>query len=186
MRLSFPLSLKNSLNFPCGSTTERVKSSDVSPNTFSIVFLTSLAPSAIGISSSPLISLSLEVLSLYNPFLSLLTTLSAINRCKDNGDRYAWVYLEIETEEYISQEDMKLMNEYKKDIVEIMPKLVNQAEEYEHIENVSEKSMSELFKEFYMSQRGVEPKGEIMDLFLSIVQESEDEELDSEVKNSEA
>lgn len=110
----------------------------------------------------------------------------AINRCKDNGDRYVWVYLEIETEEYISQEDMKLMNEYKKDIVEIIPKLVNQAEEYEHIENIREKSMSELFKEFYMSQRGVDPKGEIMDLFLSIVQESEDEELDSEVKNSEA
>jgi exonuclease SbcD len=110
----------------------------------------------------------------------------AISRCRDNADRDVWVYLEIETEEYISQEDMKLMNEYKRDIVEIIPKLVNESEEYEYIENIREKSMKELFREFYMSQRGVEPKGEIMDLFLSIVHDSEDEELDSEVKDSEA
>jgi exonuclease SbcD len=100
----------------------------------------------------------------------------AINRCKENSDRDVWVYLEIETEEYISQEAMKLMNEYKKDIVEIVPKLINQIEAYEHLENIREKSMSELFKEFYISQRGVEPNGEILDLFLSIAQSDEDSE----------
>jgi exonuclease SbcD len=99
----------------------------------------------------------------------------AINRCKENSDRDVWVYLEIETEEYISQEAMKLMNEYKKDIVEIVPKLINEIEEYEHLENIREKSMSELFKEFYISQRGVEPNEEILDLFLSIAQTSEDD-----------
>ena len=36
---------------------------------------------------------------------------------------------------------------------------------------MKEKSMGELFKEFYSFSRGVEPKGELMDLFLDIVSE---------------
>src|SRR3712207_8633330 len=43
--LSLPLSFKNSLNFPCGKTTERVKSSQLSPIMSSQHFLTSLGPS---------------------------------------------------------------------------------------------------------------------------------------------
>jgi exonuclease SbcD len=100
---------------------------------------------------------------------------AAINKCKENSDRDIWVYLEIETEEYISQEAMKQMNEYKKDIVEIVPKLIGDKDTSEHFEGINEKSMSELFKEFYIAQRGVEPKGEIMDLFLSIAQETEED-----------
>jgi DNA repair protein SbcD/Mre11 len=112
-------------------------------------------------------------------------TEQAITMCKENSDRDVWVYLEIETDEYISQEDMKLMNEYKKDIVEIVPKIISEQIEEVAADSIKEKSMGELFREFYMSQRGTEPKGEIMELFLSIAQETE-EDFEGEVNSSEA
>lgn len=108
----------------------------------------------------------------------------AINMCKENSERDVWVYLEIQTTEYISQEAMKQMNEYKKDIVEIVPKIISEAEAEEEEYSMKEKTMGELFKEFYSAQRGVEPKAEIMDLFLAIAQEAEEEE--SEVIDNEA
>jgi DNA repair protein SbcD/Mre11 len=103
-------------------------------------------------------------------------TEEAINRCRENSGREVWVYLEIETEEFISQEDMKLMNEYKKDIIEIRPNIKGQKEEGSTGEGFREKSMAELFKEFYMAQRSLEPKDEIMELFLSIASELEEQE----------
>ncbi|MDT8718582.1 exonuclease SbcCD subunit D [Clostridium sp. 19966] len=92
----------------------------------------------------------------------------ALEKCKANSDKDSWVYIEIETEEYISQEYIKQMNEYKKDIVEILPKIVGQETEEEEEINISEKSILELFKDFYLSQRGVEPKEDILKLFSEI------------------
>lgn len=100
----------------------------------------------------------------------------AINMCRENSEKDVWVYLEIETEEYISQENMKLMNELKKDIIEIIPKINRADEEYVHLENIAERGMGELFKEFYKSIRSVEPDDEIMDLFLKIALDVEEEE----------
>lgn len=100
----------------------------------------------------------------------------AINMCRENSEKDVWVYLEIETAEYISQENMKLMNELKKDIIEIIPKINRADEEYVHLENIAERGMGELFKEFYKSIRSVEPDDEIMDLFLKIALDVEEEE----------
>jgi DNA repair protein SbcD/Mre11 len=100
---------------------------------------------------------------------------NALEKCRENSERDVWVYLEVETEEYISQEYMKLMNESKKDIIEIIPKIKGMEEEYVHTESLREKTMGELFKEFYLAQRGVEPGSEIMELFMSIAQDVEEE-----------
>jgi DNA repair protein SbcD/Mre11 len=102
----------------------------------------------------------------------------AINMCRENSERDVWVYLEIETDEYISQENMKIMNEYKRDIIEILPKIKGSDEEYVHLENIVERGMDELFKEFYKSLRNVEPDEEIMDLFLKIALDVEEGEED--------
>jgi exonuclease SbcD len=100
----------------------------------------------------------------------------AVERCKENSDRDIWVYLEVETDEYISQEYIKLMNEYKKDIVEIVPKIRGLEQEEEHSYSIGDKSIGELFKEFYFSQRGVEPAEEIMQVFSEMSYEAEAEE----------
>lgn len=98
----------------------------------------------------------------------------AIEKCKENSDREVWVYLEIKTDEYISQEHIKEMNEHKKDIIEIVPKLIVSEEEEVSFESLQERSMEQLFRDFYLSQRGTEIKDELMELFLSIVNEDEE------------
>jgi len=98
----------------------------------------------------------------------------ALERCKENSERDIWVYLEIETDEYISQEYIKLMNEYRKDIVEIVPKIRGLDQEEEEFQSISDKSITELFRDFYISQRGVEPREELMEVFAELAYEGED------------
>lgn len=100
----------------------------------------------------------------------------AIKKCEENSDREVWVYLEIKTDKYITQEDIKIMKNLKKDILEIRPKIIGEDDIEEEFYNIKEKSIGELFKEFYTIQRMVEPSEEIMDLFLRIVGQEEGEE----------
>lgn len=86
-----------------------------------------------------------------------------------------WLYLHIKTKEYISTEDIKALKEIKKDIVEIVPEIEEKIEETFN-GNIKEKSMAELFKSFYLNQRGIEASEELMDLFLSIAQEEDEYE----------
>ncbi len=103
---------------------------------------------------------------------------AALEKCKENSERNCWVYIEIETEEFISQEHIKELNSYKKDIVEIRPIIKGQDEELNEVEVLEEKSMGELFREYYKAQRGVDISEELESLFLSIVEEDEEGELD--------
>lgn len=93
----------------------------------------------------------------------------ALEVCEKNKDRDIWSYFEIKTDEVISQSNIKKMKDTLKDIIEIKP-IIASKECNEEID-VKEKSMGELFKEFYEFSRGVEPKGELMDLFLDIINE---------------
>ena len=68
----------------------------------------------------------------------------------------------------------------KKDIVEIVP-IFNDEEEEEEIEDNKEKSLEELFKEFYYHQKQVNPTEEMIELFLSIINEGEEKD---ETRNS--
>ncbi|WP_251861277.1 exonuclease SbcCD subunit D C-terminal domain-containing protein [Clostridium sp. Marseille-Q2269] len=99
----------------------------------------------------------------------------AINRCEENKDKDMWLYLHIKTEQYISTEDIKALKEIKKDIVEIVPEIEEKKEEI-FKGNIKEKSMGELFKSFYVNQRGIEASEELMDLFLRIAQEEDEYE----------
>lgn len=93
----------------------------------------------------------------------------ALKICEENKDRDIWSYFEIKTEEVLAQSDIKKMKDTLKDIIEIRPIITSN--EQEEVIDMKEKSMGELFKEFYSFSRGVEPKGELMDLFLDIVSE---------------
>lgn len=93
----------------------------------------------------------------------------ALDICEQNQDRDIWSYFEINTDEIISQNEIKKMKELLKDIIEIKP-IITSCYEQESVD-IKEKSMAELFKEFYSFSRGVEPKGELMDLFLDIISE---------------
>lgn len=101
---------------------------------------------------------------------------NAIKKCEENSNREVWVYLEIKTDRFISQEEIKEMKTLKKDILEIRPIIIGEDDYEDEFYNIKEKSMKELFKDFYTKQRMTEPSDEVIDLFLSIVQEEDEED----------
>lgn len=100
----------------------------------------------------------------------------AVERCRENSQRDIWLYLEIKTDRVLLQSEIKELKSLKQDIVEILPVFYEQEKEEEKIENIKEKSLDTLFKEFYIHQRQVEPTKEIMELFLSVMMGEEDED----------
>lgn len=100
----------------------------------------------------------------------------AIDKCTANSEENCWVYLEIETDRYIREDEIKLMKSSKKDILEIMPKIIGEDNVEIEINSFSEKSFKDIFKEFYLKERKVEATSEIVDLLLSIVKEGEEDE----------
>lgn len=99
----------------------------------------------------------------------------AIEKCEENKDRECWVYLEISTDRYINEDEIKKMKTFKKDILEIMPKItgINEAEEEDS--NLMEKPFQDIFKEFYKKERGVEAQEELVELLMSILSEEGEE-----------
>ena len=95
----------------------------------------------------------------------------AIERCEAEDDRNCWVYLEVETERYIREDEIKIMKEFKKDILEIIPKLIGILKEEEDAENLSELPFDQIFREFYEKERGVAPENELVELLMSIISE---------------
>ncbi|ETI91093.1 MAG: DNA repair exonuclease [Clostridium butyricum DORA_1] len=98
----------------------------------------------------------------------------ALRKCEENKDYECWVYIEIETDRYIREDEIKAMKNFKKDILEIVPKIKGDETEFDS-ENLKEKPFVEIFKEFYKKERDVDPQEEVVDLLLSIISEEGDE-----------
>ncbi|MGH4139671.1 exonuclease SbcCD subunit D [Clostridium sp.] len=99
----------------------------------------------------------------------------ALQKCEAEGERNIWVYLEIKTKEIISTENIKEMKRLRRDIVSIQPILEGLDQEEDLVESLREKSMEEMFKEYFIKEKaGLEPSKELMDLFLTIAYDEED------------
>ncbi|KNF09408.1 exonuclease SbcCD, subunit D [Gottschalkia purinilytica] len=94
----------------------------------------------------------------------------AIIKCEENKDRELWVYLEIKTDKIITQSELKEIKSIKPDILTITP-IIKATEIEEELESLEEKSIAELFKNFYLEKRSVEPSEEFMTVFSEIVLE---------------
>ena len=97
----------------------------------------------------------------------------AIDMCEENKGKDCWVYLEINTDRYLREDEIKLMKSAKKDILEISPIIKGENIEEIDLNSFSEKSFEEIFKDFYIKERQVEPQQELIDLLLGILQEEE-------------
>jgi len=100
----------------------------------------------------------------------------AIAKCEENSEKDCWVYLEITTDRYIREDEIKLMKNSKKDILEIVPKIIGEDNEEIEINSFSEKSFEEVFKDFYLKERKVQADSEVVELLLSIVKDGEENE----------
>ncbi|SHH89744.1 exonuclease SbcCD subunit D [Clostridium grantii] len=100
---------------------------------------------------------------------------SAIMKCEENKNKECWVYLEISTDRYIREDEIKQMKDLKKDILEITPLIKGIESEETDANSLSEKSFQEIFTEFYLKERNVNPDEELVELLLSIVNEDGEE-----------
>lgn len=114
-------------------------------------------------------------LKVYKPIevWKCLSIEDAIEMCEKNKDKNCWVYLEIETDRYLREDEIKMMKSAKKDILEISPIIKGEGREEIDLNSFSEKSFDQVFKEFYTKERGVEPQEELVELLLSILNEEE-------------
>ena len=103
------------------------------------------------------------------------STEEALEKCKAEGEKKIWVYLEIKTKEIISTENIKEMKRLRPDIVSIQP-IIDEIEDSKELkESLREKSMEEMFKEYFvLAKGGLEPTSELMELFLSIALDEEE------------
>lgn len=97
---------------------------------------------------------------------------SAIDYCCINKDKLCWTYLEIKTDRYIREDEIKKMREYKADIIEILP-IIENDNQIAVTEKMQDKKIDELFKDFYLKQRGMLPQEDIMNLLMDILAEEE-------------
>lgn len=96
----------------------------------------------------------------------------AIEKCEVNKERQIWVYLEIETNDYIPNEDIRQLKKIKKDIVEIKPIRMDMERDIEEYD-AKEQPLNQLFMDFYAGERGALPSDELVELFMQIVEEGE-------------
>lgn len=94
----------------------------------------------------------------------------AINKCEENKGKESYVYLEIKTDRYIHEDEIKQMKLLKDDIIEVLP-IFNQSQYETNEVPLTERPFKDVFCEFYLKERGVEPDEEIVDLLLSIINE---------------
>lgn len=100
----------------------------------------------------------------------------AILKCEENKERDIWAYFEIKTDRVLNQSEIKKMKELIPDIIEIKPIIGDFIEDEIAADyDLNERSMTELFKDFYISTRKLNPTDELMDMFLDIVKEEGDE-----------
>ena len=99
----------------------------------------------------------------------------ALKMCQDRAEENIWVYLEIETDRVLTRDEIKALRDIRKDIVEIRPLLVEEEESEERVDNLSQMNMLDLFKKFYLNERSAHPSEEIIEMFLKITGEGEEE-----------
>lgn len=99
----------------------------------------------------------------------------ALEKCEINKNKESYVYLEIKTDSYIREDEIKKLKDLKDDILEITPIINDKSGETDDYD-ISEKSFNDIFKAFYKRERGTEADDEIIKLLNSLVTEEDENE----------
>lgn len=98
----------------------------------------------------------------------------AIKKCEENKDKDEWVYIDIHTDRTILASEIKTMRLLKKDIVEIHT-ILKEIEQHKDEQVIEDKTIYDLFTEFYIDKNKIQPSKELIDLFIDISLKSEDD-----------
>ena len=102
----------------------------------------------------------------------------AVKTCEEHQGEDSYVYLEIRTDHYIKEDQMKEMKQWKEDILAVTPIPVEtKKEEEDETVRMEDKSILELFCDYYRSVRNMDMDGETMEVLKEILmkEEAEDE-----------
>ena len=106
----------------------------------------------------------------------------ALTWCEEGRDKDAWVDLVIVTDRILTLDEQKRLRSLHPGIINIRPQLKDQPTTDTYYNGIREgKKIDELFMEFYRSRMGVEIPDDVMQAFLEIVNDQ-----DEEVKAGEA
>lgn len=101
----------------------------------------------------------------------------ALDQVQKNIDRPCWVYLEIETENWIREDQIKQLRQLKSDLLEIKPLLNRTVDVAAPQMQIGEMSFKELFVAFYQSERQTEPSESILTLLEQVLEQEGEAEV---------
>lgn len=93
----------------------------------------------------------------------------ALEKCRENRNRPCYVYLQIHTDTYIREEQLKELKKYKEDLLEVLPVFPSQRSD-PNMESFMEKSFEELFSGYYLEKKGTLPEQEVLDMLRDILE----------------
>lgn len=101
----------------------------------------------------------------------------ALNICIENKEKDIYAYFEIETDRTITQEEIKEMKGYIKNILEIRPIIKNKEfiEESRSLE-INTTNINSYFLDYYRERENLEPNEEVIKLFNDLISEKEIED----------
>lgn len=93
--------------------------------------------------------------------------------CTTGKDANAWIDLELHLNKPLQIDEIQSIHRMHQGIVSVRPVFANMWEQ-KPIQGRSEMSVSQLFTEFYLKERGVEPDPQLLKLFLQLAAEGDD------------
>ncbi|MDP3386159.1 MAG: exonuclease SbcCD subunit D [Eubacteriales bacterium] len=103
---------------------------------------------------------------------------SAKEKCEENSGRDCWIYLEIKTDQYLKENQIKELKDLKKDIISIRPITPEEIAGNKETKTFKERAFDDLFRDFYFNQRGIAASQETMDMIMSLVYGEDEYETD--------
>ncbi|MCD8019389.1 MAG: exonuclease SbcCD subunit D [Clostridiales bacterium] len=101
----------------------------------------------------------------------------AIRQCEEHQTDDSWVYLEIKTDHYIHEEDIRAMKRLKADILSIRPVFPEGDEGRPAPEKMEEPPFEVLVQNYYRKRFQVDMEQETLDLLMSILNDNEETNL---------
>lgn len=98
---------------------------------------------------------------------------AAIRRCEEQKDKDCWVYLEINTDRYIHEEEIRAMKRLKKDILSIKPIFPEQNHSAPTAQKLEELPFEVLVANYYQKKFQVDMDNETLEVLLDIIHDTE-------------
>ena len=95
----------------------------------------------------------------------------ALERCKEHEDKDCWVYMEVKTDHYIHEDDIKAMKKIKADILSIRPVFPDSDNSSSALPEPEEQPFDVLVRDFYHKKFHVDMEEETLQLLMEIVNE---------------